>query len=132
MLTIRCGACTKFSNFHKNASRIVRFSSNVRHVSTLVAKYFEESGCSQNLQLFSATFLRPTYAKEPKKPYIAIDGEAIRIADAIKSKRKSDVPLIEVLPGPGILTKYLEGSQTGPLLLYENNLNFVPILKVCP
>lgn len=132
MLTIRCGACTKFSNFHKNASRIVRLASNVKHVSSQVVKYFEESGCSQNLQLFPTQLLRLTIGKDSQKPYIAIDSEAIRIADAIKSKRKSDVPLIEVLPGPGILTKYLAGSQTGTLLLYEDDPEFVSILKVCP
>lgn len=63
--------------------------------------------------------------------YIDSDSEASRIADAIKSKRKQNVPLVEMRAGPGILTKYLTKLNAEQLLLYENDPAFVSNLRVC-
>lgn len=132
MLSVRFGVCTKFSSIYKKSSRICYFSSSEWNVSPNVSNYFSEFQCTENLRLFPADLLRPSTAKEPPKPYLAIDSEAIKIADAINSRRKPNVPLLEVHPGPGILTKYLEKLDANtPLLLYEDHPDFVSTLKVC-
>lgn len=127
MLTIRCGLGTKFSKIHKFSNIL---PSGSRAASSR-SKYFEELKCEENLKQFPDNVLRTTMEKNPNL-YVAIDSEAVKIADAIKSKRKENVPLVEVHPGPGILTKYLKNLNAKPLLLYEDNAYFVDILKVRP
>lgn len=132
MLTIWACACNNSRNIYKFSKRISHFSSSTKNRPSTVSNYLKESVGRQNLERLPAKLKRPVVQKENTKLYIASDSEASRIADAIKSKRKQNVPLLEVRPGPGILTNYLTKLNADPLLLYENDPEFVSDLRVGP
>lgn len=132
MLTIWAGACNNSLSICKFSKRIFHFSSSTNNRSSTISNYLEKSIGKQNLERLPAKLKHPIVQGSDTKLYIASDAEASRIADAIKSKRKQNVPLLEVLPGPGILTNYLTKLNAEPLLLYENDPAFVPNLMVGP
>lgn len=130
MFTARSN-CIKFANITKSPTRIVDFVSNFSNAPKLVRDYFDEVKCKENLRLFPREILRRSRRKNPEELYAAVDSEAIRIADAIESKRNRNVPLLEVNPGPGVLTKYIHNSEAETRLLLENRPDFILQLKVC-
>lgn len=131
MFTIRSAACIKFITSYKYLPNFFNFSSSPKRVPKRLTNYYSKFQCEQNLRLFPDDLLRITYRSVPKNQYIAVDSEAIKIADAIKSKQIPNVPLLEVYPGPGILTKYLAKLNVQTLFLYENQSYFLAALKVC-
>lgn len=122
----------KFLNIYKNEMRIANFSSTAKKIPLRLVKYFAEMDCAQNLELFPGDSLRRNPTDDPEhRQYVAVDSEAIKIADAIESRRKANVPLLELRPGPGILTKQLAKLKTESLLLFEGDSDFASLLKVC-
>lgn len=130
MFTTRAGACNKYLKIYKFSQRIAYFSSSAKNGQTTLSEYLEETGCKPNLKRLPAKLKRSIVKSDDTKLYIGSDTEASRIADAIKCKRKENVPLMEMRPGPGILTNYLIKLKAEPLLLYENDPNYVSDLRV--
>lgn len=130
MLTISTGAFTKLTNNLNSPLKLC--GSAYKNVSTInsITKYFGKFECEQNLKLFRSYYLRRSTKKLPQELYCGIDSEANKIAEAIGRHRNRNVPLIEVYPGPGVITKYLVNGNDGRLLLFDSNNNFLDASQV--
>lgn len=61
---------------------------------------------------------------------MATDSVASIIADILKKDLKPNKPIIEINPGPGLLTKHLINETENTLMLYEPNEAFYSELSV--
>lgn len=103
-----------------------RFASHKK----LLSDYFWQNGSHAKLQSLPNFLLRHSPAKRPEHLYVAVDSDAERIANVIKTKRNDNVPLIEMQPGPGILTEYLQSIDERTLVLCEDDVDFAAKMLV--
>lgn len=92
-------------------------------------KYYTDNGKANILPLFPEKLLKKKI-KTPDTFYIADPTAAKTIAKFVTKNHKSDVPLIEVNPGPGFLTKELLKSDVQNIKLYEHTEHFFADLLV--
>lgn len=68
--------------------------------------------------------------KAPDSVYLATEGSARIIADALKRNLKPETPLLIANPGSGHLQRHLIEETRNDIFLYEPNEFFHPSLKV--
>lgn len=100
-------------------------------VSEDVRRHFCTPDLESILRTFPAKFMRKKY-RYPEHFYIADPMGARQIADHLLGEydRHVNQPLIEVNPGPGLLTQLLHDSgRVRDLRLYEATREFIPSLR---
>lgn len=81
------------------------------------------------LRSFPVKFMRRKY-RYPEHFYIADPLAAEQLADLLLADHDADQPLVEVNPGPGLLTQRLAASgRVRDLRLFEANREFMPALN---
>uniref|UniRef100_A0A182JG70 rRNA adenine N(6)-methyltransferase n=1 Tax=Anopheles atroparvus TaxID=41427 RepID=A0A182JG70_ANOAO len=92
-----------------------------------VAEYFQSKD-SSILKLFPPTILRKS-SQNTERFYVSNRATAQHIADVVSRDLPADRLLVEVNPGPGLLTEQLIKRNVKNLRLYETDVSFETHLK---
>lgn len=92
-------------------------------------QFFKSDELKTIVNKFPEKFLRKKY-KVPGQLYIAHPSAAQCIAPHLTAGIPTDMPVIEVNPGLGLLTQELIDHGLSNLRLYESAKEFLPILEV--
>lgn len=98
--------------------------------SSKILKHFIASGDEEVVRSFPLKLTGRQHSKAPLDLYIASKNTARNIVEHLKPYLKMDVPLVEVNPGLGVLTKELLKANTGKLIVFEPNVDFTKSIEV--
>lgn len=98
-------------------------------VSQEVINYLESSPEYKNIINIVPKSLLRKY-KAPETMYLINENTARNITETLKKYIEKDAPVVEVNPGPGLLTQELLQCQKKKLYLYETSNHFAQLLKV--
>lgn len=98
-------------------------------VSQEVINYLESSLEYKNIINIVPKSLLRKY-KAPETMYLINENTARNITETLKKYIEKDAPVVEVNPGPGLLTQELLQCQKNKLYLYETSNHFAQLLKV--